>query len=167
MCEATTDIKIQMNRFLHVSNFLPPAIIVGLCTVGMSFAFMMMGPRVLQFAFSLFGAMGGPILAVFTLGMVVPCVNWQGALTGLLCSLAVGLGLTVGGILHPIPTNTLPLSKQNCTTGFNSSLVINVKSVDQSWNIFSLSYLYYTLVCVCVAILVAIPISAIFSESSS
>ncbi|KAA3680308.1 solute carrier family 5 (sodium-coupled monocarboxylate transporter), member 8/12 [Paragonimus westermani] len=143
------------------------SIIVGLCTVGMSFVFMVMGPRVLQFAFSLFGAMGGPILAVFTLGMVIPCVNWQGALGGLIGSLTVGLGLTVGGILHPNPGIVLPLSTENCTTDFNSSLVINMKSVDQSWNIFSLSYLYYTLVCVCAAILVAIPISAIFGESSA
>ncbi|KAA3680304.1 solute carrier family 5 (sodium-dependent multivitamin transporter), member 6 [Paragonimus westermani] len=53
------------------------SIIVGVCTIGMSFVFMVMGPRVLQFSFSLFGAVGGPILAVFTLGMVIPCVNWQ------------------------------------------------------------------------------------------
>ncbi|KAA3671934.1 uncharacterized protein DEA37_0002333 [Paragonimus westermani] len=75
------------------------SIIVGLCTIGMSFVFMVMGPRVIQFFFSLFGAVGGPILAVFTLGMVIQCVNWQGALAGLICSLAVGLGLSVGGIL--------------------------------------------------------------------
>ncbi|KAF7259600.1 hypothetical protein EG68_03152 [Paragonimus skrjabini miyazakii] len=142
------------------------SIIVGLCTISMSFVFMKMGPRVLQFAFSLFGAVGGPILAVFTLGMVIPCVNWQGALAGLLCSLAIGLGLTVGGILHPIPINTMPLSTQNCTTEFNSSLVVNLKGADQQWNIFSLSYLYYTLVCVCAAILVAIPTSAIFNFNS-
>ncbi|KAF7259601.1 hypothetical protein EG68_03153 [Paragonimus skrjabini miyazakii] len=138
------------------------SIVVGLCTIGMSFVFMVMGPRVLQFSFSLFGAVGGPILAVFTLGMVIPCVNWQGALAGLLCSLAVGLGLTVGGILYPGTSGRLPLSTENCTAGFNSSIVSIAKTIDPSWSIFHLSYLYYTLVCVCTAIVIAIPFSAIF-----
>ncbi|VDP92357.1 unnamed protein product [Echinostoma caproni] len=49
--------------------------LVGLSTVGFAFVFTLVSSGVLQFAFSLFGAIGGPILSIFTLGMVVPCVN--------------------------------------------------------------------------------------------
>ncbi|OON17266.1 hypothetical protein X801_06898, partial [Opisthorchis viverrini] len=51
------------------------AALVGLSTVGLAFLFEVMSSHVLPFAFSLFGAIGGPILSIFTLGILVPCIN--------------------------------------------------------------------------------------------
>ncbi|CAL8085527.1 unnamed protein product [Calicophoron daubneyi] len=51
--------------------------VIGLSTVGTAFLFTVTSPRILQLSFSLFGAVGGPILAVFTLGMILPWINWQ------------------------------------------------------------------------------------------
>ncbi|KAF8566223.1 hypothetical protein P879_09188 [Paragonimus westermani] len=61
-------------KYMTIMAFVLSALI-GLSTVGMAFLIPFMSSRILQFSYSLFGATGGPLLAVFTLGMIVPCVN--------------------------------------------------------------------------------------------
>ncbi|KAA3670807.1 solute carrier family 5 (sodium-coupled monocarboxylate transporter), member 8/12 [Paragonimus westermani] len=139
------------------------SVLIGLSTVGLAFLIPFMGPRVLQFSFSLFGSTGGPLLAVFTLGMIVPCVNNKGGIAGFLASIIVGLWLSIGAILNPSPSGVLPLSNISCAVGNVSKTVI--ASVRQtSWSIYSISYLYYTPICLLVALIVSIPVSAIFGE---
>ncbi|KAF6777540.1 hypothetical protein AHF37_02675 [Paragonimus kellicotti] len=132
------------------------SIVVGLCTIGMSFVFMVMGPRVLQFAFQPIRSSGWPNPSCFhswngyTVRQLARCTGrptlqpscrigincWRDTLSGPQWQVAV-----VHGKLHS-------------------------KTVDPSWSIFHLSYLYYTLVCVCTAIVIAIPFSAIFNFNS-
>ena len=63
----------------HLKNSFPlsrrAAITFGLLTIGMAFSCSAVAPTVLQIALSIFGLLGGPILAVFSLGLLLPCVN--------------------------------------------------------------------------------------------
>ncbi|VDL85927.1 unnamed protein product [Schistocephalus solidus] len=51
------------------------AILIGLITIGVAFLLSIVSSGVLQISFSIFGAIGGPILTVFTLGIIMPFVN--------------------------------------------------------------------------------------------
>ncbi|TPP63624.1 Sodium-coupled monocarboxylate transporter 1 [Fasciola gigantica] len=137
------------------------AAIVGSSTVGLAFIFIVVSSGVLQFSFSLFGAVGGPILSVFTMGMIMPCINAIGGLTGLLASLAVGLWLSIGAIVYPTPAPKLPLSTAQCsfnngTTGAPMATNPNPPSP----TIYSISHLYYTPICLITAVLVGLVVSA-------
>ncbi|KAF6779186.1 hypothetical protein AHF37_01271 [Paragonimus kellicotti] len=147
-------------KYMTIMAFVLSALI-GLSTIGLAFLIPFLGPRILQFSFSLFGAIGGPILAIFTLGMIVPCVNNKGGIAGLLASIIVGLWLSIGAILNPTPSTILPLSNISCAVG-NVSKTMTTSVSQLSWSIYSISYLYYTPICVLVALIVSIPVSAIF-----
>ncbi|TGZ56703.1 hypothetical protein CRM22_010104 [Opisthorchis felineus] len=130
--------------------------IVGLSTVGLAFLFDIMSSNILPFAYGLFGAVGGPILAIFTLGILVPCVNQYGGIAALLSSLTVGVWLSIGAIVYPPPVPSLPLSTINCS--------MNVTNITQvaagTRTLYSLSYLYYTPVSNIVALVVGLAFSA-------
>ncbi|KAF7262354.1 hypothetical protein EG68_00400 [Paragonimus skrjabini miyazakii] len=146
-------------KYVTIMAFVLSAV-VGLSTIGLAFLIPFLGPRILQFSFSLFGALGGPILAVFTLGMIVPCVNNKGGIAGLLASIIVGLWLSIGAILNPSPSATLPLSNISCAVG-NASKNLTTSVNQLSWSIYSISYLYYAPISLLVALIVSIPVSAI------
>uniref|UniRef100_A0A0X3PTD1 Sodium-coupled monocarboxylate transporter 1 n=1 Tax=Schistocephalus solidus TaxID=70667 RepID=A0A0X3PTD1_SCHSO len=137
------------------------AILIGLITIGVAFLLSIVSSGVLQISFSIFGAIGGPILTVFTLGIIMPFVNQWGGLIGFLASLATGLTLTVGALFsnyRQIPE--VPLTNANCSTNatavFTSILRgTNVTaSNDIPFNFFNLSYLYYSPVCLIVGVII-------------
>ncbi|KOB76383.1 putative sodium-dependent multivitamin transporter [Operophtera brumata] len=70
---------------------------------------------ILQAALTIFGAVGGPLFGVFTLGMFTTYANQRGVSIGLLTGMAVTLWISFGG---PRPmAEKLPLSVEGC--GFN------------------------------------------------
>ncbi len=48
---------------------------MGAITIFMAFMLSVVPSGILQISFSIFGAIGGPILTVFTLGMICPFIN--------------------------------------------------------------------------------------------
>uniref|UniRef100_A0A8C5E2C1 Sodium-coupled monocarboxylate transporter 1-like n=1 Tax=Gouania willdenowi TaxID=441366 RepID=A0A8C5E2C1_GOUWI len=130
----------------------------------------MLSPLVLcspQAAISIFGIIGGPLLGLFTLGILCPWANSKGALSGLVSGLVVSLWVGIGAQIYPPPpemTRPLPLSTTGCS--FNSSNSFNWTSlvfptlpvVLSPW--YSLSYLYFsplgTLISICIGLLVSV-----------
>lgn len=70
-------------------------------------------------AFSIHGAIGGPILGIFTLGMVSENANETGTIIGMITALSVSLWATFGA-KPPIPT--LPVSVDDCANSTISML---------------------------------------------
>ncbi|XP_053261025.1 sodium-coupled monocarboxylate transporter 1-like isoform X2 [Podarcis raffonei] len=106
----------------------------------------------LQAAFSLFGIVGGPLLGIFSLGILMPFANSKGAFSGLLCGFIIVLWIGFGSRRHPAPphrTLPLPLSVRNCTKYNTTQLTTTLHPTtsarpdkkDYWW--FSLSYLYF------------------------
>ncbi|XP_028602776.2 sodium-coupled monocarboxylate transporter 1-like [Podarcis muralis] len=106
----------------------------------------------LQAAFSLFGIVGGPLLGIFSLGILMPFANSKGAFSGLLCGFIIVLWIAFGSRRHPAPphrTLPLPLSVRNCTkynttqstTTLHPTTSARPDKKDYWW--FSLSYLYF------------------------
>lgn len=71
-----------------------------------------MNTFVLQASLTIFGAVGGPLLGIFTLGMLVESANQTGAVTGALISLGFTLWMAFGQP-RPIPPS-LSVSVQGC-----------------------------------------------------
>uniref|UniRef100_A0A8B9EAL8 Solute carrier family 5 member 12 n=1 Tax=Anser cygnoides TaxID=8845 RepID=A0A8B9EAL8_ANSCY len=122
-----------------------------LCT-SMAAAASLLG-GIVQAALSIHGMCGGPMLGLFTLGIVFPCVNWKGAIGGLLTGITLAFWAGIGSFIYPAPpTKTLPLelSTLNCTLANTTSLLTTVAPtaaadrplLADTW--YSLSYLYFS-----------------------
>ena len=57
---------------------------------------------VLSAALALFGAIGGPLLGLFILGIFVPFANSVGAIVGVLSGLGLSLWMTVGAHIYKV-----------------------------------------------------------------
>ncbi|XP_063293610.1 sodium-coupled monocarboxylate transporter 2-like [Pelobates fuscus] len=119
---------------------------------------------IIQAAASIHGMCGGPMLGIFTLGILFPCTNWKGAFGGLLIGLIMSFWVGIGAFIYPPPaTKTYPLmlSTAQCVLANISSTTTDVastfrpvtltpnaastKSVLEE-NFYSMSYLYYSAV---------------------
>ncbi|KAG6444236.1 hypothetical protein O3G_MSEX003247 [Manduca sexta] len=95
---------------------------------------------VLQAALTIFGAVGGPLLGVFTLGMFTTFANERGASMGLVSGLALTLWISFGG---PRPALVkLPLSVEGCN--FNVTAPTLPAPVDPSnyFYLYRISYMW-------------------------
>ncbi|XP_072257203.1 sodium-coupled monocarboxylate transporter 1 isoform X1 [Pyxicephalus adspersus] len=130
----------------------------------------------LQAALSIFGMVGGPLLGLFSLGIIFPFANSVGALTGLLAGFAVSLWVGIGSQIYPpLPIRSLPkvLSTVGCNfstvdmnlttalptmAGVTSEVQIGERpELADNW--YSLSYLYFSTIGTIIAVVVGIIVS--------
>lgn len=71
-------------------------------------------------AFSVHGAIGGPILGIFTLGMISERANEMGTIIGMITALSISLWATFGTPKPPVPM--LPVSIESCA---NSTILLD------------------------------------------
>lgn len=103
------------------------ACIYGLVCIGLAFGAGSMG-GVLQASLTIFGVVGGPLLAVFTLGVGTTRANQRGVLIGLLIGLSFAFWIGFGGPKPPpVP---LPVTNEGCLKP-NSTLVTESLSLIQ------------------------------------
>ncbi|XP_003499748.1 sodium-coupled monocarboxylate transporter 1 [Cricetulus griseus] len=152
------------------------SVLYGALCIGMAAVASLMG-ALLQAALSIFGMVGGPLLGLFSLGILVPFANSIGALAGLLAGFAISLWVGIGAQLYPpLPERTLPLSLEihGCNSTRNGSdwmsttempfstsafQIHNVERTPLMDNWYSLSYLYFSTIGTLVTLLVGILIS--------
>ncbi|KAM9845822.1 sodium-coupled monocarboxylate transporter 1 [Aulostomus maculatus] len=109
----------QMSRASKVLSLL-----YGLLCIGMAGLASLMG-GILQAAISIFGIIGGPLLGLFTLGIICPFANSKGALAGLVSGLVVSLWVGIGAQIYPPPPEmSRPLSLS--TGGCNSTMAYSL-----------------------------------------
>ncbi|XP_072128819.1 sodium-coupled monocarboxylate transporter 2 isoform X2 [Mobula birostris] len=147
--------------FPNLSDKMSTWISKGLCIVfgvlctSMAVAASLMG-GIIQAAASIHGMCGGPMLGLFSLGILFPCANWIGAFGGLVVGLFLSFWPAIGGFIYPAPasrTRPLHLSTNSCLP-LNISELLPTQSLTltpqerdrpilaDSW--YSLSYLYYS-----------------------
>ncbi|XP_040528025.1 sodium-coupled monocarboxylate transporter 2 isoform X1 [Gallus gallus] len=127
-------------------------ILYGVLCTSMAGAASLMG-GVVQAALSIHGMCGGPMLGLFTLGIIFPCVNWKGAIGGFLTGITLAFWVGIGSFIYPAqPVKTIPLelSTLNCTLANSTALsttatpimVADRPLLADTW--YSLSYLYFS-----------------------
>ncbi|KAM9312439.1 sodium-coupled monocarboxylate transporter 1 [Gastrophryne carolinensis] len=150
------------------------SLLYGAVCIGMAGLASLMG-ALLQAALSIFGMVGGPLLGLFSLGIIFPFANSLGAVIGLLAGFSISLWVGIGSQLYPpLPDRSLPkfLSVEGC----------NLSTIDTYWNLttalpamstvlseaqvgdrpaladswYSLSYLYFSTIGTIIAVVVGI-----------
>ncbi|XP_062932126.1 sodium-coupled monocarboxylate transporter 1 [Cynocephalus volans] len=137
------------------------SVLYGALCIGMAAVASLMG-ALLQAALSIFGMVGGPLLGLFSLGILVPFANSIGALVGLVAGFVFSLWVGIGAQLYPpLPERTLPLNLETygCNSTYNGTNLMtttempfstsafqihNVKRTPLMDNWYSLSYLYFS-----------------------
>ncbi|XP_007538143.1 sodium-coupled monocarboxylate transporter 1 [Erinaceus europaeus] len=154
------------------------SVLFGALCIAMAALASLMG-ALLQAALSIFGMVGGPLMGLFTLGILVPFANSIGALVGLVAGFAISLWVGIGAQLYPpLPERTMPLNLETygCNSTHNgtglmtttempfSTSALQISDVERTPlmdNWYSLSYLYFstlgTLVTLFVGMLVSLP----------
>ncbi|NXT29943.1 SC5A8 protein, partial [Syrrhaptes paradoxus] len=127
----------------------------------------------LQAALSIFGMVGGPLLGLFSLGILCSFANGIGAFVGLVSGFVISLWVGIGAQIYPpLPerSNALHLSTAGCnissenltstenplTTVFNTPTAERPVLAD---NWYSLSYLYFSTLGTLITVVVGIIIS--------
>ncbi|XP_051548007.1 sodium-coupled monocarboxylate transporter 2 [Myxocyprinus asiaticus] len=143
----------------RAANWISKALCVvfGVVCTTMAVAASYMG-GIVQAALSIHGMCGGPMLGLFSLGILFPVTNFKGAVGGLIVGIALSFWVGVGAFIYPASTNNtrpLELNTAACNfsitaDGFNpTALTINALNSDRSWladSWYSMSYLYYSAV---------------------
>ncbi|CAD5126563.1 DgyrCDS14658 [Dimorphilus gyrociliatus] len=152
-------------------------VLYGALCIGLTFVAAQLGD-VLQAALGLFGMLGGPVLAVFTCGIIYPCINKHGAVCGLVTSLGVTLWCGIGAQIDKPLSKTLPMNISGCEldSSLNNQTLYTTVVYETTTNAYvsptkspyqrhgfnhfhDLSYLYYgvlaSIVCTIVALVVS------------
>ncbi|XP_056307530.1 sodium-coupled monocarboxylate transporter 2 [Danio aesculapii] len=111
---------------------------------------------IVQAALSIHGMCGGPVLGLFSLGILCPFTNLKGAVGGLMVGIALSFWVGVGAFIYPAPSNNthaLELNTAGCNitaAAVNStSAAVTQLTSDRNWladSWYSMSYLYYSAV---------------------
>lgn len=134
------------------------ALIFGLGCVLLTFLVELLGPGVLQASLTIFGVVGGPLLGLFTLGMLTLKANQKGALTGLVTSLAFLFWIGFGGPKPapvPLPTFT---NGTNCTSEFTKDAPVAMSNSDYFYP-YCISYAWFAMLGTFITFFVGLTVS--------
>ncbi|KAA0724057.1 Sodium-coupled monocarboxylate transporter 2 [Triplophysa tibetana] len=113
---------------------------------------------IVQAALSIHGICGGPMLGLFSLGILFPFTNLKGAIGGLITGISLSFWVGLGSFIYPASSNNthpLELNTAGCNfsmtaDGFNQTLLtISTPTPDRPWladSWYSMSYLYFSAV---------------------
>ncbi|XP_031347789.1 putative sodium-dependent multivitamin transporter [Photinus pyralis] len=98
---------------------------------------------------SFFGIFGGPVVALYTLGLVFPKSNAAGALVGSATAVVFVVWLFVGHQYFKykglIKDHLKPMSIENCESIINSTITVE-KQEEEVFVLYRINYWYYTLI---------------------
>ncbi|XP_071543629.1 sodium-coupled monocarboxylate transporter 1-like isoform X2 [Panulirus ornatus] len=132
-CLVWEDFLKEYTYFQHFSDTAATNVVRALSAIagllGMCLAFLVaqLG-QIFTVAYSICGALKGPVEGLFLAGICMPWTNKKGAIVGLMVSLITSMWLVIGKLIHGggSPPN-LPLSTEGCPENmehFNTTLTI-------------------------------------------
>ncbi|XP_060696033.1 sodium-coupled monocarboxylate transporter 1 [Hemiscyllium ocellatum] len=151
------------------------SLLFGAVCIGMAGLASLMG-SLLQAALSIFGIVGGPILGLFTLGILFSWANCIGGIVGLISGFAFALWIEIGAQIWPPPpevTMPLNLSVTGCNvsqsrneTSWETTILLTTLSktsrkhrAEAVMSLYSLSYLYLSTFAILIVIIVGLIVS--------
>lgn len=162
------------------------AVVYGLIIMGISFGVGLLD-GVIESSMLVTSATSGPLLGVFIMALLIPCANWKGASTGVIAGHLVTLWITFGGLtIEKPPRAVLPLNVSGCTnesfndhilkpehqnvlfwvptttappTGFNLTETLRAAPSDPLTQLYSITYMYYSLIGCFITILIGWTVS--------
>ncbi|XP_049797288.1 putative sodium-dependent multivitamin transporter isoform X6 [Schistocerca nitens] len=115
------------------------ALVFGLLFLGLAFMAQFLG-GVLQASLTIFGAVGGPVLGFFSLGMFLPHANEPGAITGLATGLAFSMWVGFG-VPQPDAVR-LPTRTDGCDFNVSATPPPPTQDPSEYFYLYRVSYLW-------------------------
>ena len=161
-------------------------LVIGAIQFGVAVLISQFTGLIMQFSYSMYSILAGPLFGVFISGMFFPWTNKYGALTGLILSIAFMCWMGIGTILAKLPSSPSPVSTTGCnwnatgnltplptTMASTSSIATTVapgpsepstSSLDEFYRI---SYLWYTGLGMMITIIIALIVSFITGHTKA
>lgn len=133
---------------------------------------------ILQASLTIFGVVGGPLLGLFSLGMMTRTCNARGAIVGFFLSLAFGLWISFGAVNQGIAPKALPTSIEGCPAvnqSFSSLISPTLPPLNATYLVesapanhekpfylYRVSYMWYAFITWLIEMIVGIVVSLIF-----
>ena len=131
----------------------------GLC-ISLAFLADILGTGVLQASLTIFGVVGGPLLGLFTLGVIFRRVEQKGALSGFILGLSVVSWIGFGG--PKPPPNKLPVSVSNCTEAFVEDVASSVSQNSEDYfYLYRISYAWTSAIGFLVTVIIGVVVSEV------
>lgn len=145
-------------------------LITGGVALAAAYALSKVTASILTACITIYGLLGGPMLGVFTLGMLFPWANKWGALSGLLISVGFNCWIGLGSMINKVVvTSPSPLTTSGCrlnttvltttTTTVANIITTETQHVSEPFILYKMSYIWFTalgvLVCVVIGLIVS------------
>ncbi|GAB6024080.1 hypothetical protein CHUAL_008794 [Chamberlinius hualienensis] len=165
LCASISSVSSNLNSLatIVISNFVTPlkpnlsektlmnlskvlvAVIGVICTALVA---LIMTTRIVKITFDVFGLGSGPIVLLFTIGMLLPWINLKGATTGLIASMIVPWWSFIGRMITQPPSAHAPYSIEECTNvtmAANQTLILysKVTTGDYLQQFYSINPLWF------------------------
>ncbi|XP_001630712.2 sodium-coupled monocarboxylate transporter 1 isoform X1 [Nematostella vectensis] len=144
-------------------------IVYGFISLGLAFLASKLG-MILQMSASMFGIIGGPMLALFTMGILTRTANSKGVWAGMIAGFVVITWISVGAQVQPPDYPILPISVAGCASN-TSALNITMPHIARrgmgSNSVYSISFFLYGPIGFIITLVVAMLISIIFKDDQS
>ncbi|KAK7074680.1 hypothetical protein SK128_016094 [Halocaridina rubra] len=115
----TSSSSVLGEKLTKISKFL--ALLYGCICMAIAFMTQFLGSGILEASLKIFGAVGGPLLSVFTMGMLFKGTNQKGVMSGLAIGLAISMWIAFG---KPKPPPAFkPVSVEGCTSNISDTVV--------------------------------------------
>ncbi|XP_037521169.1 sodium-coupled monocarboxylate transporter 2 [Rhipicephalus sanguineus] len=125
---------------------------------------------IMQAGLTMGGALCGPRVAIFTLGLLFPCCKKKGVIAGTVVAVMVTAWISVGSILYPRKRYTLPTTTEGCLH-FNETITSGSfepprrpSGINQLYHI---SFMWFAFIGFIVHMIVALAVSLVFERSGS
>ena len=161
-------------------------VVMGMIQFGVAVLISQFTGLIMQFSYSMYSILAGPLFGVFISGMFFPWTNKYGALTGLILSIAFMCWMGIGTILAKLPSSPSPVSTTGCnwnatgnltpfppTMASTSSVSTTVSPVTSEPSTSSLdefyriSYLWYTGLGMMITVIIALIVSFITGHTKA
>lgn len=125
---------------------------------------------IMQAVSSLGGALTGPQVAFFVLGLLVPCVKKKGVFAGTAVALLLTGWMALGSILYPRKHHTLPTTTAGCSH-FNETITSGsydpLPRPSGVYQIYHISFMWFAFVGFVVHVVVSVAVSLVFERSET
>ncbi|CAP23246.1 Protein CBG02091 [Caenorhabditis briggsae] len=160
---------LEYQQIKNAMRVLP--IFLSFVSIGLAFGCAQFKGIILQASFIVFGAIGGPVLGSFVVGMFIPRVKGAAAVVGLLSSVMISFGVSVGATILKVRPVSLELGQcsNQTNTVFNEGLIGTVTSTPLLYGIdriFAVSYQYYSVIAVITNVVVSFIVQIILDWCS-
>jgi len=160
---AAVTLEDYIKPFINLSDSSTPcilkilALVFGVLCIALAFLADVLGTGVLQASLTIFGVVGGPLLGLFTLGVLCRRVEQKGAIAGFLTGLVFISWIGFGG--PKPPSSKLAVSVANCS----EAVQVQVHTSGNSTEYFFLYSISYAWTC-CIGFLVTLLCGILVSE---